>query len=508
MESTGDAGKLLGMAALYNIMKTMDPATKAYFEEQLKFKAHGMETLRGYLDENGNLTSGIVKGSEVENLTDALLGVTNIVSDELAEVAIIDIILGAGKVSDSSKKLLDELGIITENITEAINENVNDIRVEAGRIINHRSKELEDKLKSIQGDSKAIALELEDFFRDVKSEISLIISKNSSLISEGVTDTLGGLLQIAEEFGLDSLMRDFNELLNDVINGKGFSESIMQQLGEKVEEIIAGANRVTGGISDVSKGIADTIKSVIESTVNEVKETISAITPNFKNIFNDMGDMWDSFTVGFGDLFSSFTSNVFEMGHGIFSSIGDRLGDLGDGFWDAITGVGQFWNGLRDTFSWEDNFGDNLKSFFKNILNLDDLFDMASDAMPIRRDPLVLDLNGDGITTISSGNGVYFDLDVNGFAERTGWINRDDGFLVFDRNQDGIINNGLELFGDGTKLKNGAIAANGFEALSENDDNKDGIIDKSDSIFNKLRVWKDINGDGFSQTSELLLCPV
>ena len=117
--------------------------------------------------------------------------------------------------------------------------------------------------------------------------------------------------------------------------------------------------------------------------------------------------------------------------------------------------------------------------------------------------PLVLDLDGDGIETTSLNDGSYFDHDANGFAEKTGWVASDDGLLVMDRNGDRIVNDGKELFGDQTILKSGTKAANGFQALADLDDNKDGKIDANDSAFSQLRVWQDFDGDGYSSGDEL-----
>jgi len=97
-------------------------------------------------------------------------------------------------------------------------------------------------------------------------------------------------------------------------------------------------------------------------------------------------------------------------------------------------------------------------------------------------DPLVLDLDGDGITTTSVINGPWFDHDSNGFAERSGWINPYDGFLVMDRNGNGFIDDGKELFGNETILSNGIKAANGFEALDELDGNH-GVL--GDELFDR-----------------------
>ena len=119
-------------------------------------------------------------------------------------------------------------------------------------------------------------------------------------------------------------------------------------------------------------------------------------------------------------------------------------------------------------------------------------------------DPLILDLNGDGLATTNlDQSDVYFDLDSNGFAERTAWIDANDGLLVLDRDGDGKITNGQELFGDQTLLSNGTRATSGFEALREFDDNKDGKIDASDIVYLKLKVWQDLNRDGVSQAEEM-----
>jgi Ca2+-binding RTX toxin-like protein len=122
---------------------------------------------------------------------------------------------------------------------------------------------------------------------------------------------------------------------------------------------------------------------------------------------------------------------------------------------------------------------------------------------PPRRDPLILDLDGGGVETTAVTAGAYFDHDGNGFAEQTGWASADDGVLVLDRNGDGIINDGKELFGDQTILADGQKATNGFQTLAELDGNHDGKIDANDNAYSQLRVWQDEDGDGYSTADEL-----
>lgn len=117
--------------------------------------------------------------------------------------------------------------------------------------------------------------------------------------------------------------------------------------------------------------------------------------------------------------------------------------------------------------------------------------------------PLVLDLNGDGVQTVTLDHGVVFDVANTGAPTRSAWVDARDGLLVRDLNHDGQINNGAELFGQGTLLANGQHAANGFAALSQFDANHDGQIDAQDAVFQELLVWRDTNGDGISQAQEL-----
>ena len=121
-------------------------------------------------------------------------------------------------------------------------------------------------------------------------------------------------------------------------------------------------------------------------------------------------------------------------------------------------------------------------------------------------DPLALDLDGNGIRTVAANqfSGSLFDHDGDGIRTASGWVGKEDGLLVYDRNGDGIINNGSELFGDATRLKNGGTAEHGFAALADLDDNGDGKIDAADKAFSSLRVWRDLNQDGISQEGELL----
>lgn len=120
------------------------------------------------------------------------------------------------------------------------------------------------------------------------------------------------------------------------------------------------------------------------------------------------------------------------------------------------------------------------------------------------RDPILLDLDGDGLETVGLSAGAYFDHDGDGVLTKTGWAGRDDALLVWDRNANGLIDTGAELFGDFTPMPNGTLAPNGFAALAALDSNRDGVLDASDPAFAELKLWRDVSQDGVSQGGEFI----
>jgi len=117
--------------------------------------------------------------------------------------------------------------------------------------------------------------------------------------------------------------------------------------------------------------------------------------------------------------------------------------------------------------------------------------------------PIVLDLDGNGIQTLSIDTGVQFDLLANGQPLQTGWVGSGDGLLVLDRNSDGAINDGTELFGTSTVLADGSKAVDGYQALAQLDTNHDGVINSADEKFSQLGVWVDGNADGQTGVGEV-----
>lgn len=115
--------------------------------------------------------------------------------------------------------------------------------------------------------------------------------------------------------------------------------------------------------------------------------------------------------------------------------------------------------------------------------------------------PIVLDLNGDGVTLVNNrDSNVAFDWDNDGRRNQTGWVGRDDGFLVIDRNGDGLVSNASELSFTGDKPG----AKSDLDGLRAFDSNGDGEFSSSDEEFDRFKIWRDANGNGRSEANEML----
>lgn len=134
---------------------------------------------------------------------------------------------------------------------------------------------------------------------------------------------------------------------------------------------------------------------------------------------------------------------------------------------------------------------------FQQVLEQRELeLNVTANPPPQKTDPLALDLAGNGFSTRGLDDAVRFDLDADGRADRISAPSGDDALLALDRNGNGRIDDGRELFGD----QHGA--ANGFAELAKYDDNRDGRIDAADAVFERLRLLR-FDAEGRQQTQSL-----
>jgi len=214
-----------------------------------------------------------------------------------------------------------------------------------------------------------------------------------------------------------------------------------------------------------SSTVADLI-SMAESQVNHA----NAGDPFVENLIIDLAGLGASaltFSVGF--------------------NVSEAMGLFGTATGIPGAGVFLFMEGLSGTIV----ISDKACRYTKDLVK--DLFDQSKETAPIRHDPLLVDLDGDGIETTTLQNGTYFDQDKNGFAQESAWVGADDGVLAFDKNNNGTIDDGGEIFGDNYVLSNSQTATTGFQALADLDSNSDGVINSSDTNFTNIKVLK---GDG------------
>lgn len=229
--------------------------------------------------------------------------------------------------------------------------------------------------------------------------------------------------------------------------------------------------------------------------------TIFQVTPKKNGI--EVGK-WDGSRITKGDIYEGQESIIIKLEQGSKSG---QIKINPDGSYEAEyktkSGRTQYQRGNLPPVKW------NLPP----LPLPDDVRKKLDDAVTFApRDPLALDLDNDGIETISISPSapILFDHNGDGAPSATGWLKGDDGWLVNDLNLDGKITSGKELLGVDTDITVGGVtrkATTGFEALRALDTHQEGdgknLFDSRDAAFNQLRVWQDKNQNGVTDAGEL-----
>lgn len=260
---------------------------------------------------------------------------------------------------------------------------------------------------------------------------------------------------------------------NDVVEGLNFSRFTHKAVGEYIQgDLLTG--KITGHYSLWAKHLKGSTTGPADTLSQDTGNRISKIEYNGKTY-----NIADGGSVTIKTSAASAGNKYY--GDITFYSNGKwKLNEAGS---KATSGEKKFTDSFKYTLVDKDGDTSTATLTFKDT---------------VIRSPLVLDLDGDGIELVDTENGVLFDLDNDGDLEQTGWVAADDGLLVLDKNNDGIINDQSELFGD-----NEAVS-DGFANLAQYDSNQDAKITSEDDVWSDLLVWQDVDQDGISDASELL----
>ena len=275
----------------------------------------------------------------------------------------------------------------------------------------------------------------------------------------GITSMAGKTLPIVNRV---SIVNALVQIGDDIVNNEGkIKDTSLSNLASAITGIGGAAALAATGPAALAVGVGllgiSTALGIAALALDDSTSVSDAVEELFESLVN----------LKLGDHVKKVSSQIYEEVIGAFSELGDWL-DQNISLPDILN---QWWN-------------------------------QAKNWTPPRIDPLALDLDGDGIETRGADGRVVFDHNGDGVQTGTGWLRPDDGWLVLDRNSNGTIDNGGELFGVDTVKADGTKATDGFDALSDLDSNDDGVFDAKDTRFADVRIWRDLNQDGISQSNE------
>ena len=334
----------------------------------------------------------------------------------------------------------------------------------------HQSLEFVSSFASNQDEVDAAKTEIEAWYGrytnlDALTDIGQVFAGN---LADAVGDSAQSVYEEAKEGFSDAI----DWLLGDDDIGEGETEF---ELGTNYNSSLYGFDIDTDFSYGNSEQATDTFGSSFDSILNDGLLWSSG-NASFSSVTANDGGFWTEGNAAISDGYQPGRSNLID------------------------TTASQTVNSLFSPAQ-EQTTLDFITPQFESLSYT---FDWSSQLAEI--DPLILDLDGDGVElTPFSDQHLFFDIDNDGHKERTGWVGADDAMLVHDLNGDGKINDITEALSEyyGAQKGTGAIWSSSFAALESLDSNQDGVIDASDSAFDALRIWQDTNQNGETDAGEL-----
>ncbi len=309
------------------------------------------------------------------------------------------------------------------------------------------------------------------------------VRERITAVQEGSGDAVAaaGLEQLEFRFVVESRQEElaiFHRRAADVAAGLkgGQNEAFMlasRQMAARFSLSVSLSGAALNGFAGAAEGLKNGSPASLDRFIGFAQDAFKQLDEKVNELFSLLHDL----VQGGGELRERIDSFIAEL---------RSLGLLGGG--DSAAGPGNTLSAAAQTRS----FSIQLTFEFE----YQEVLQVQQGAVQ-QADPIVLDLDGDGIELTSYTQGAQFDITGTGKKVTTAFVTGGDAFLAIDRNGNGRIDDGTELFGD----QNGAT--NGFEELRRLDTNGDGRINHLDANFNDLLLWRD-NGNGITEPGELI----
>ena len=311
-----------------------------------------------------------------------------------------------------------------------------------------------------------------------------------------------------------SLATRFREVAARLAENHGAREIAAQEAQMTFDFFAESKTEIRIGFQQRSAALAEGLDAPRQATYLEISREVAAR-------FEFSGSISGAALQGFAGASESLSGEetLFDK----LMALANQLLEMGNAFFDEVMRLFEGFPGGSQTGSYDDFLRETLNRFLQGLPGMDNTapgmngsavaefqlefrFEISVSAQFTfqelqgevqQADPIILDINGNGFDLTNYRDGARFDILGNGRAVPSAFVTGGDAFLAIDRNGDGIINSGRELFGD----QNGA--ADGFEELRKLDGNGDGVIDRHDADFDKLLLWRD-NGNGRTEPGELV----